>query len=148
MGSLGDKSRADQIRERLLTGYPDSPLRADVAYYAASSFEGQAKYSEAANQFSAFAIKYPKDKRARDALYNAAVFYAGIGDVQSAAKLRQRYLKLFGKAKGGKSESADIYFSIAKIMNGKSSEAGCTMRNSRNYSLPMIDILMRCGDSL
>ena len=112
--SLGDKARADEIRERLLTGYPDSPLRADVAFYSASSFEGQAKYAEAANQFSAFAMKYPKDKRARDALYNAAVFYAGIGEVQSAARLRERYLKLFGRAKGGKSESADIYFSIAK----------------------------------
>ena len=41
-------------------------------------------------------FKYPKDKRARDALYNAAVFYAGVGEVQSSTKLRERYLKLFG----------------------------------------------------
>jgi len=111
--SLGDKIRADTIRDRLLTQYPDSSLRADVAIYTARSFESQAKYRRAAELFSSFAIKYPKDKRARDALYNAAVFYAGVGEVQSSTKLRERYLKLYGKAKRGSEEAADIYYSIA-----------------------------------
>lgn len=111
---LGESERADGLRRRLLQEYKDSPLRADVAHYVARSFEEQARYRKAADLFASFSRKYPEDSRARDAMFNAAVFYAGIGSVRKATELREEYLKRYGKQAGGEREAASIYFSIAK----------------------------------
>jgi len=111
--TLAEKDRADALRARLLKEYKDSPLRADVAFYAARTLEGKAEYKEAAELFAGFAEKYPDDARARDAMYNAAVFFAGVGAVTKATKLREDYLKSYGTQKGGEKEAASIYFSIA-----------------------------------
>ena len=111
--SLGEKERADGLRRQLLKEYKDSPLRADVAFYTARSFEEQAHYRKAADLFANFTNTYENDERAQDALYNAAVFYAGVGAVQKATKLREEYLKRYGKQRGKEKEAADIYYSIA-----------------------------------
>jgi len=122
---VGENERADGLRRRLLREYPDSPLRADVAHYVARSFEESARYRKAADLFASFSRKYPQDKRARDAMFNAAVFYAGIGAVRQATKLREEYLKRYGKQAGGEKEAASIYFAIAQDLEraGKLSKA-------------------------
>ena len=109
----GDKLRADELRRELLESFPDSPLRADVAHYIAKRSEQRTEYLEAARAFAAFSTKYPEDARARDALYNAAVFYAGSGRARTAEKLRLRYLRTYGRSKGAEKEGADIYWAIA-----------------------------------
>ncbi len=111
--ALGEKERADGLRRKLLTDYKDSALRAEVAFYTARRFEEQAMYEKAADLFESFAKSHPEDPRARDALYNASVFYAGIGNVRAATTLRESYLKLYGRQKGGEREAAAIYFTIA-----------------------------------
>lgn len=113
----GEKERADELRRTLLAEYKDSPLCADVAYYIAKRNEERTQYGKAAAQFLEFARKHPGDDRARDAMYNAAVFYAGIGAVKKANELRLEYLKKFGRAKGGETEAADIYWSIAQDLD-------------------------------
>lgn len=110
---VGEKDRANELRRRLMEEYKDSPLRADVQYYIAKSFEERADFRQAAELFEAFADAYPTDARARDALYNAAIFNAGVGRVKDANKLRLKYLDKYGKQKGGEKESAAIYFAIA-----------------------------------
>ena len=109
----GQKQRANALRKRLLREHPESPLRADVAFYIAKRHEEQTQFEEAASAFLDFAKKHPQDGRARDALYNAAVFYAGIGKVRIANRLRREYLKNYGRSKRGRKEAADIYWSIA-----------------------------------
>lgn len=109
----GQKQRANALRKRLLAEHPDSPLRADVAFYTAKRYEEQTQFEDAAAAFLDFAKKHPGDERARDALYNAAVFYAGTGRVRTANRLRLEYLRKHGRSKRGRKEAADIYWSIA-----------------------------------
>lgn len=110
---VGEKKIANRLRKALLKDYKDSPLTVDVAYYVAKAHEEKTNYKTAGELLAAFAHKYPDDKRSRDAMYNAAVFYAGVGDVREANKLREEYLSKYGKAKGGEKEAAAIYYSIA-----------------------------------
>ena len=121
----GSKERANKLRKVLMKDYKDSPLVPDVTFYIARSFEDRAEYRKAAKLLSAFAEKHPTDKRARDAMFNAAVFYAGVGKVVEANKLREEYLKKYGTNKEGKAEAASIYFSIARDLEraGKLSTA-------------------------
>lgn len=109
----GNKDRASELRRMLLEQYPNSPLNADVAYYVAKSHEERTDFEAAAKGFLEFHDKHERDPRAQDALYNAAVFYAGVGRVKTATSLREKYLKLYGRTKGKEKEAADIYWSIA-----------------------------------
>ncbi len=111
---VGEREHADKLRQILMQEYKDSPLRVDVQFYTAKTHEERAEYMKAAELFEAFAAQYPTDERARDAMFNAAVFYAGTGKVQTATKLREEYLKKYGRAKGGEKEAAAIYFAIAQ----------------------------------
>lgn len=114
---VGNRERADQLRKRLLEEYRDSPLRADVQFYVAKSFEQRAEYGKAAELFEQFSDAYPADGRARDALYNAGVFYAGIGQVKAANALRTKYLQKYGKTKEGEAEAAAISFAMARDLD-------------------------------
>lgn len=112
--SVGERERAAGLRKKLMEEYKDSELRADVQYYAAKSLEERAEFAKAAELFEQFSDAYPTDKRARDALFNAGVFYAGVGQVKAANQLRTKYLSKYGKQKEGSAESAAIYFSMAR----------------------------------
>lgn len=109
----GRKARARDARQKLLAEYRDSPLRADVAHYAARQFEERTEYDEAADAYSSFARNHPDDERAPDALYNAAIFYAGMGRAKTAAALRMDYIEKYGRSAQGREEAADLYWAIA-----------------------------------
>ncbi len=110
----GRLERADGLRRQLLKQYPNSPLVAEVGLYVAKQAAARADYEVAARAYSRFAEKFPDDERARDALYNAAVFYGGLGKVKAASRLRSQYLKKFGRITGGESAAADLHWSIAR----------------------------------
>lgn len=112
--SVGERERAQGLRQKLMEDYKDSALRADVQYYIAKSYEERAEFVKAAELFEAFADAYPNDARARDALYNAGVFFAGVGQVKAANGLRTEYLAKYGKQKGGEAEAAKIGFVMAR----------------------------------
>lgn len=95
---LGDKARASALRSRLLEQYPNSPLRADVAFYVAKRHQERTEYRAAAKALFRFAQEFPDDERARDALFDASVLYAGTGQASRAAAIRERYLKAFGRS--------------------------------------------------
>ncbi len=130
---VGQKDKADQLRKKLLDEYPKSPLGVDVAYYIAKRYEERTEYGKAAAEFLEFAKRYPSDERARDAMFNAAVFYAGIGSVKKANDLRLDYLKLYGKAKGGEKEAAEIYWTIAQDLD-RSGRFGEASRRYEEYA--------------
>lgn len=113
----GQAERANELRRRLLQEYPNSPLTKDVSLYLAKQYEERTQYGRAAQAYLAFSESHPEDPRARNALYNAAVFSAGVGRVRSANKLREDYLKRYGGVRGGKKESADIYWAMAEDLD-------------------------------
>lgn len=113
----GEKEKADALRKTLLDEFPKSPLGADVAFYVAKTHEERTEFASAAKAFLSFARSHEDDARARDALFNAAVFYAGVGEVRTATKLREEYLKKYGRAKDGEKEAAEIYWSIAQDLD-------------------------------
>jgi TolA-binding protein len=132
----GKKARADGLRQRLLEEYPDSALRADVAFYLAKQHEERTEFLPAARAYRSFAGKYPKDERARDALYNAAAFFAGSGRVKTAAELRREYLRRYGRTAGAEREAADIYWAVAEDLEGgkrTGSAAGAYRDFVRNF---------------
>ena len=113
----GQPERADGLRRQLLKQYPKSPLVADVSIYVAKQAADRADYRVAARAYLRFARKFPTDERARDALYNAAVFYGGLGMVKTANKLRLQYLEDYGRVRGARKEAAAIYWAIAKDLD-------------------------------
>jgi cellulose synthase operon protein C len=113
----GMKEKGEELRKKLLEEYPKSPLCVDVAYHIGKHYEERTEYGKAAEELYSFAKKYPADERSRDAMYNAAVFYAGTGSVKKGNEIRLEYLKTYGKAKGGEKESADIYWTIAQDLD-------------------------------
>ena len=110
---LGEKAKAASLRSRLLRQYRDSPLRADVAFYVAKRHQERTEYRRAARSLEAFASEFPKDARARDALYDASVFYAGTGQIDKAARLRTLYLKEYGRRKNSRKEIKEIAYAMA-----------------------------------
>lgn len=113
----GQEERANELRRRLLAEYPNSPLGVDVALYLAQQYEERTEFLKAAKAYLDFVKKHPEDKRARNAMYNAAVFYAGMGRVSQANRLREDYLKNYGKMKGGEKEASDLYWAMAQDLD-------------------------------
>lgn len=110
---VGSKARAGKLRTTLLREYRNSPLRADVAFYVAKRYQERTQYQQAAAALAAFAREFPEDNRAADALYDASVFYAGTGQPQSAAKVRNDYIATYGKQKRLRSELVEIAYAQA-----------------------------------
>ncbi|MCP4500265.1 MAG: tetratricopeptide repeat protein [Deltaproteobacteria bacterium] len=73
----------------------EEKVRLDLVRY----YETIADYTTAAQKSVAFVNKYPKNKKAPDVIYNAAIFYLGLGDDAAAVKNFTRYIKDFPKQK-------------------------------------------------
>ena len=106
---VGAKERASELRQRLLERYPDSPLRADVAYYVAKRLQERTAYGPASKALLRFAREFPEDERARDALYDASVLLAGTGRSAAAAKVREQYLDRYRRS----DDAEEVAFAIA-----------------------------------
>lgn len=74
-------------------------------------YELIADYEESAKRSEEFVEKYPKHKNASDVLYNAGIFYLGLGDTTNAVKNFAKYIKDFNKKK----DVPDVYLKMAKI---------------------------------
>lgn len=111
---LGERGRADRLRATLLDEYPQSKLRADVAFYVAKQHEQRTEYGAAAKAYQRFAKEFPKDERARDALFDASVFHAATGRTRTAAKIREIYLGTYGRDPKAKDELQRMEFAIAE----------------------------------
>lgn len=111
---LGQKERANGLRQRLLAEYSGSELRSDVAFYLAKQHEQRTEFGRAAAAYRSFAREFPKDPRARDALYDASVFYAGTGQARTAVKVREEYLATYSRKRRARRETAAVEFAIAR----------------------------------
>ena len=62
-----------------------------------------------------YADKYKDDAKSPDSIYNAGIFYLGLGDTESAVKMFTRYIKDFPKQK----DIPDVYLRMAAVYEDK-----------------------------
>jgi len=77
----------------------------------AAYHEKVADYPQAAETYVKFADKYKNHEKAPDSIFNAGVFYLGLGDTRNATNMFARYIKDFPKQK----DIPDVYLRIASI---------------------------------
>jgi TolA-binding protein len=117
----GQLDRAIKVRQKLVNDYKDSPLVPDQIFAVAASYEQIVAYKDAAAWLERFVEAYPKDSRAKDALYNASIYRHGTNDTKKAVEDRELYLKTFKDA----ADVKDVHYSIATAWeeSGKLKEA-------------------------
>jgi TolA-binding protein len=91
--------------------------KAEETTYAnlAAYYEKVAQYKTAAEWYVKFADKYKDNPKSPDSIYNAGIFYLGLGDTDNAVKLFARYLKDFPKQK----DLPDFYLRMAAVYEDK-----------------------------
>lgn len=77
----------------------------------ASYNEKVANYKTAADTYLQFVDKYEKNEDAPNALYNAGIFYLGLGDKKSAVKAFAKYIKEYKKQK----DIPAVYLQMASV---------------------------------
>ncbi|MDP2339739.1 MAG: tetratricopeptide repeat protein [Deltaproteobacteria bacterium] len=73
--------------------------------------EKVANYPKAAETYVKFADKYKDHPKAPDLIYNAGIFYLGLGDTKNATGMFARYIKDFPKQK----DIPDVYLRMASV---------------------------------
>ncbi len=105
----GQLDRAIKVRIKLVSDYKDSSLVPDQIFAVAASYEQIVAYKDAAAWLEKFVLAYPKDSRAKDALFNASIYRHGTGDTKGAVEDREKYLKSYPEA----ADKEDVAYSIA-----------------------------------
>ena len=105
----GQLERAIKVRIKLVNEHKSSTLIPDQIFAIASSYEQIVAYKDAAAWLERFVTAYPKEGRARDALFNASIYRHGTGDTKKAVEDRELYLKNFPDAP----DVEDVAYSIA-----------------------------------
>lgn len=105
----GQLDRAIKVRQKLVAAYKDSPLVPDQIFAVAAAYEQIVAYKDAAAWLERFYEAYPKDSRAKDALFNASIYRHGTNDTKKAVEDREVYLKAFKDA----ADVEDVHYSIA-----------------------------------
>ncbi len=77
----------------------------------AAYHEKVANYSKAAEYYVRFADRFKENSKSPDAVYNAGVFYLGLGDSKNAVNMFARYIKDFPKQK----DVPDVYLRMASV---------------------------------
>ena len=111
--------------ERILKDYPKElqtnadlkKANAEQQTYAAlgAYYDKIAQYKTAAEWYVKYADKYKDDAKSPDSVYNAGIFYLGLGDTESAVKMFTRYIKDFPKQK----DIPDVYLRMASVYEDK-----------------------------
>lgn len=116
---LGQRlDKANDIREFLVKTFSNSTdvkakkIVKDTTYDIAGSFERVVDFRKAAKYLSAFAAKYPEDKRTKDAVFNAGLYLATLRDFSGARSARQKFLDLYPRDK----DAAQVKFSMCTTM--------------------------------
>jgi hypothetical protein len=94
----------------LIAKLPSSPLVPETMYNVAQSYERIVDFQDAATYLELFASKYPTDRRSKDALYNAGIYRATLGDVAGSKKDRDAFIKTYKDD----DEVANVAFSICE----------------------------------
>lgn len=86
-------------------------LEEQVVLNLAAYHEKVADYPKAAETYLKFVDKWKTHEKAPDSLYNAGIFYLGLGDTKAATTAFARYIKDYEKQK----DVPDVYLRMAAI---------------------------------
>ena len=103
---LKDYDKEIGAGENLKNGLEETTIINLAAYY-----EKVANYPKAAEWNVTFADKYKNHPKAPDTVYNAGIFYLGLGDTKNAVNNFARYIKDFPKQK----DIPDVYLRMAAV---------------------------------
>ncbi len=81
----------------LLKQYPKSKLANDVTLDMAQTNESLADFANAAKLYKAYGIGFPKEEKAKLALYNAATLYKGLKEYQESIGLFKKFIQMYPK---------------------------------------------------
>jgi len=98
---------AISIRDKLIAIKPDDPLAQQALYMVGANYHALAWYERASDYYEKFAMQYPGEKEAPDALQNAIVFRLGRSEYKKAAKDVDFFARTFGKPQWGKHGGVD-----------------------------------------
>lgn len=101
-----------QVLLTLVNEHSTSKLVPRALFKIASNLQDLAIYSKASDAYEFYAAKFPKEKNAKIALRNAAIFREGLGELDKSLTNYEGYLKL---VKDDPTESAKVFFSIGTI---------------------------------
>ncbi|MEZ4272651.1 MAG: tetratricopeptide repeat protein [Myxococcota bacterium] len=109
---LGQRlDKANEVREFLVKTFdPNKDVVIETLFNIAQSYERVVDFAKAAKWYEDFAEKYPKDKRTRDAIYNAGLYRATLRDFDGAKVARQKYLSLYPKSK----DAHEVLFALCE----------------------------------
>jgi len=120
--------------------YAKSKLLEETKYNLALNYQAMADYDLSSKNFLQYYNKYPKGKHAKDALYNAMVFYVALGNLKTGLKLRDKYMK---HPAVKKDEKDQLKYGMGYIYldNGDEKAAEKAFKNylkgrSKDYKLP------------
>ena len=109
----GDLYKSIRVQEQFLREsddvYKKSPHRDKIMFGLAKNYEAIAYYDKAAQLYIDFVEKSPQSKDAGDAVYNAAVLYASLGETEKAIDNYTLYVNKYAKDDKEKSEIALNY---------------------------------------
>jgi tetratricopeptide (TPR) repeat protein len=122
----GQLDRAIKVRQKLVANYKDSTLVPDQIFAVAAAYEQIVAYKDAATWLERFFEAYPKDSRAKDALFNASIYRQGTNDTKKSVEDRELYLKSFKDA----ADVEDVHYSVASAWE----ESGNLKNAVKSYS--------------
>jgi TolA-binding protein len=131
--------RAVELRAELLKRFPQDPLAPKVLYDNAEAYEAMAEFGRAAETYERYFAEWRKarkakdqggyeEKKANDAIVNAAVFRAGLREWAKAEAASQAYLETWP----GGADAPRLVLSIADL-HAKQGQPAKELRQLEEY---------------
>jgi tetratricopeptide (TPR) repeat protein len=113
---------AIKVREKMIELYPNCEHSKKAAYYIGQNYHALQVFDLAAQNYSAFAEKYPGEEEAPEAMQNAVIFYIGLGEYEKAWKQVNLFENKYRSRKPA--ESATVFFSAGYMYINQALEDG------------------------
>lgn len=106
---------AINARQQLIKARPDSPLAKKAFYLVGRNYQDIAAYEAAAENYEAFAAKWPGEKEAPAALMSASFFRRGLGQNEKSIEDTSLFLKNYGPRREFTDRAAGVAFDEGQI---------------------------------
>lgn len=109
----GELDNAIDAAELLSKRYQKSPHQERARWLLAGMHERAADYAAAAHAYAEFYKRFRRGSHASDALFNSALYFGGLGEVDRAITQYRAYTEAFAK----KGDASEVYTRICKLLD-------------------------------
>ena len=113
---------AIKVRERMIELYPDCEHSKKAAFFIGQNYHALQVFDLAAQNYYAFADKYPGEEEAVEALQNAVTFFIGLAEYEKAWDAVDLFERKYRSRKP--QESATVFFSAGYMHINAAKEEG------------------------